>query len=302
MIERRSRLGFTLVELLVVIAIIGTLTGMMLPAVQSARETARRMTCTNNLRQIGLSISMYLDVLGCFPPTKTTYLTDTGVRRDRHNILTFLLPYLEQTNIYDQIDLERPWSLAANRAGTRNRVPVFLCPTASSHRIFDREYYPTDYATCYLIRKAARTKLQLAERNEWSSILLPDESSSTEFHRRAPVVPGQVFDGLSNSMMFFECAGRPCKYLRNGRRGNPKETPTEPLYNSEWADPGSGFVIDGINVTDTGSFMNNCNNNEIFSLHPGGANFLYGDGSVHFHSENIDPEFFATHFTCAAGD
>ncbi|MBR5626433.1 MAG: DUF1559 domain-containing protein, partial [Thermoguttaceae bacterium] len=135
MTERRSRLGFTLVELLVVIAIIGTLTGMMLPAVQSARETARRMTCTNNLRQIGLSISMYLDVLGCFPPTKTTYLTDSGVRRDRHNILTLLLPYLEQTNIYDQIDLERPWSLAANRAGTRNRVPVFLCPTASSHRI-----------------------------------------------------------------------------------------------------------------------------------------------------------------------
>jgi prepilin-type processing-associated H-X9-DG protein len=109
-----------------------------------------------------------------------------------------------------------------------------------------------------------------------------------------------VRDGLSNTFMLFECSGRPLKYLENGRRGDPDTTPKEPISGAEWASAEAEFWIHEVCH---GSQFFNCNNhNEIYSLHPGGANFLYGDGSVHFHSETIEPEAFVSLFTRAAGD
>ena len=301
--KRGSNGGFTLVELLVVIATIGVLLGLLLPAVQAARETVRRTSCVSHLRQIGLAIHSYLDVNGVFPPTKTTYVAANGQRRDRHNVLTILLPFVEESAAYSAVDWTATWSAAVNREATEKRIPIFLCPTAPGDRDFGtKKYYPTDYASCYLIRRGVREKLGLRDRSEWTSVLLPDFSNSAEFSRRAPVYPSAVLDGLSSSFLFFESSGRPFKFLRGGRRGDPNETPKEPLLNSDWADPGSGFVMDANVVAPDGRFFNNANNNEIFSLHPGGANFLYADGSARFHSETIDAETFAALFTCAAGD
>lgn len=298
-----SKRGFTLVELLVVIAIIGILLGLLLPAVQAARETARRLTCLSKMRQIGLAIHSYLDVNGVFPPTKTTYLTSDGVRRDRHNALTFLLPYLEQTNVYSKFDLTATWTASVNREARRTRIDLFLCPDAPTERdLSAKKAFPTDYATCYLIRRGAREAFSLRERPDWTSVLLPDASNSTEFYRRGPVSPAAVSDGLSSSLIFFEDAGRPYKFLRGGRRGDPETSPREPLGGSDWADPSSGFVVDRENVAGGGRFFNNANNNEIFSLHPGGANFLYADGAARFHSDTIHPEVFASLFTCAGND
>ncbi|MCF0234118.1 MAG: DUF1559 domain-containing protein [Thermoguttaceae bacterium] len=108
--------GFTLVELLVVIAIIGILIGLLLPAVQAAREAARRMQCTNNLKQIGLAMLGYEDAYGCLPPGNTFFpnLTGTGLGCEAggvyHGLMgwpAFILPFMEQTAIYDTIDFTR---------------------------------------------------------------------------------------------------------------------------------------------------------------------------------------------------
>lgn len=297
------RVGFSLVELLVAIAVVGVLIGLLLPAVQAARETVRRTTCVSHMRQIGLAIHSYLDVNGVFPPAKTTFVSPSGARRDRHNVLTILLPFVEESAAYSAIDWTATWAASVNREATEKRISLFLCPTAPRDRDFGtKKYYPTDYASCYLMRRGVRERLGLRERSEWTSVLLPDFSDSREFSRRTPVYPSAVRDGLSASFLFFEASGRPFKFLRGGRRGDPNATPKEPLLNADWADPGSGFVMDAAVVADDGRFFNNANNNEIFALHPGGANFLYADGSARFHSDAIDPETFAALFTCAAGD
>ena len=139
--SKGERTGFTLVELLVVIAIVGILIALLLPAIQAAREAARRMQCSNHLKQIGLGILNYESVHRVFPPPKT-------VRPD-HNMLTFLLPYVEQQAIYDRYDWNSNWSSIKNRPARENEIETFLCPTAPGNRTCrNRQYYATDYATC----------------------------------------------------------------------------------------------------------------------------------------------------------
>ncbi len=301
--ERRPE-GFTLIELLVVIAILGILLGLLLPAIQAARAAAQKLACSSKMRQLGIAFHSYIEVHNTFPPSKSTYVAANGTRYSRHNVLTFLLPFLEEGAVYDQIDMTTRWSYAANKNGIRHHIPAFVCPGApSAKREIDKEvYYVTDYAACHLIRKAARTKLHLKNRREWTSILIPDESESNEFKRRWPVPPASIRDGLSNSFLFFEDGGRPYKFEKNRKRGDKSTVPVEPLSNSFWADPESGFVLEGKNVDESGQFINILNSCEIYSFHAGGANYLYGDGSVHFLSETLDPEVFASLFTCAARD
>lgn len=296
--------GFTLIEFLVVIAIIGVLLGLLFPAIQSARDAARRTACVSTMKQLGIALHSYHDIHLTFPPSKTTYIGVSGRRYSRHNVLTFLLPFVEQASIYEKVDFGTRWSYAANKEARENHVPFFRCPAAPglARKFGDEEFFITDYSACHLFRKAARVKLGLRERPEWTGILLPDISESTEFHRRWPVPMAGVTDGLSNTFLFFEDGGRPFKFAKGRRRDNPDEIPTEPLFNSFWSDPESGFMIEGENIDETGQFINVRNSCEIFSFHPGGANFLYGDGSVHFLNERPDPEVFASRFTAAAGD
>ncbi len=127
----RLRRGFTLVELLVVIAIIGTLVGLLLPAVQSARESARRNSCANNVKQLGVATQSYADGTGGNLPNSIR----TGLRLSWH---TRLLPYVEQTALFDRYDPSQSWS--KNTAGTgftipnyvlaATRIPTFECPSA----------------------------------------------------------------------------------------------------------------------------------------------------------------------------
>lgn len=296
--------AFTLIELLVVIIVIGILLSITLPAIQSARAAAQRAGCTSTMKQLGIAFHLYHDLHDTFPPSKTTYIGVNGTRYSRHNVLTFLLPFVEQSNVYEKVDFSIRWSYAANKPARENHIPFFRCPAAPNLvRTFNGdEYYITDYAACHLFRKAAREKLNLRLRNEWSGILLPDVSESGEFRRRWPVSAAGVTDGLSHSFLFFEDGGRPFKYVKGRRRGDPASVPTEPLFNSFWSDPESGFMLEGENVDESGQYINVRNSCEIFSFHAGGANFLFGDGSVRFMNERPDPEIFASHFTAAAGD
>ena len=124
--QKRSRTAFTLVELLVVIAIIGILIGMLLPAVQMVRESARRTTCSNNIRQIGLSVQMYHGIHKQIPPS-----------RPADNFLTWpvlLLPHLEQTNLYDRFDIKATYALQ-DPVAIETSVPVYLCPSRRAGKV-----------------------------------------------------------------------------------------------------------------------------------------------------------------------
>ena len=151
---RFRRFGFTLVELLVVIAIIGILVGLLLPAVQAAREAARRMSCQNNLKQLGLALHNYESTMKCFPSANVCV---GGSANQPWSGQAFLLPYLEGGNAYNLIDFSVGYHAAGNKANfppngiATLRIPVLLCPS----EINDRqrlnaagvpEHYPLNYA------------------------------------------------------------------------------------------------------------------------------------------------------------
>jgi prepilin-type N-terminal cleavage/methylation domain-containing protein len=132
----RRRRGFTLIELMVVIAIIAILIGLLLPAVQQACEAARRLACRNNLRQIGIALSNYLDSHTVFPPSFTI---EAGTKLSGNNgswsIHGRLLPYLEQANAYNRIRLDRSWDSQLNSGVPTMRIPTYLCPSEPKDRV-----------------------------------------------------------------------------------------------------------------------------------------------------------------------
>ena len=124
---RRNRFAFTLIELLVVIAIIAILIALLLPAVQQAREAARRTQCKNNLHQLGLALHNYHDEYQCFPPA---YTVDPD-GKPLHSWRTLILPYLEHGPLYATIDLSKPWDDPANKAAYATNIQAYRCPSAS---------------------------------------------------------------------------------------------------------------------------------------------------------------------------
>ena len=322
------RKAFTLVELLVVIAVVSMLTALLFPAVQAARSAARRVSCQNNMRQTGLAIHHYTEIHGMFPPAKCLYsYTQNGssVSTIGHGLVPFLLPFMEQTTAAALYRFDRNWQNAANREARDVRISMLLCSeaepvrfcrsTASSNTIV--EFFSSDYAACDQIW-GIRTQLRSLgiDRSDWRSILAPAVLGSRTHpvirtaeptHSEVlsalsvnPVVPQAIKDGLSHSMMLFECTSRPHKYILGRIRGDPDISPREPIGGARWADDESQFWM---NTMCNGTQMFNCaNNQEIFSLHPGGSNFLYGDGSLQFHTETMSPEAFVSRFTAYAGD
>ena len=131
--SRSNPAGFTLVELLVVIAIIGLLVGLLLPAVQAARQAARRLHCQNNLKQIGLGLANYESLHRLYPKggSGAVSLTNpTILARHRVSWGTAILPFIEQTPLYDSIELSLPYIHPSNWAAGQTLVPTYLCPAA----------------------------------------------------------------------------------------------------------------------------------------------------------------------------
>lgn len=300
--------GFTLIELLVVLGITGILFAITLPAVQSARESARKTGCTNNLRQVALAVHHFEARHTYFPPAFTNSDLKNPTRK-KHNIISFLLADLEQQNLADQYSFEYHWFEAlrptpetSNRKLAETPIEGLKCPSSE----WNEYAAASDYAVCTQISPrdhAARSRLLKAglirPRKQWVSMLYSfgeNTLSGENTGELRRVRRRQIGDGLSHSMMLFEDAGRPALYVA-GRRvtGSGKE----PLPGALWADSEAEFSIHDV----CNNSLMNCNNgDEIYSFHISGCNFAFGDGSIRFLHENIDPDLFVSLFTSNAGD
>ncbi|WP_081444838.1 DUF1559 domain-containing protein [Blastopirellula marina] len=302
---RRVRPGFTLVELLVVIAIIGVLIALLLPAVQQAREAARRATCINKIKQVGLALHIYHDTHSVFPPAGVNYgwctLGTPDPDRTTHNKngLSFLLPFLEQSALYDSINQNSANSAqntgyccsytgagaplagdpAENADEMTTLLDVFLCPSDSgSTHLGTSAAYGTTVAPGPAKTNYELSSDQTISCNYWAT---QGGASRKMFGENSKCKIRDVTDGTSNTIMV-------CETTREVYNGDA------PAWGMRGWVASGGDVDPGINVWDiptgwTRPDVGNLNSwGQVGSLHKGGAHFALGSGAVSFFPENMD--------------
>ncbi len=259
---RRSR-AFSLVELLVVIALIAVLLGLLLPAVQKVREAANRTQCTNNLHQIGLALHHYHDVYQTFPPGGIEWRgSDPSKRQLAWS--AFILPYLDQETVYRKLDLNTPFDSPENAEGAATILPVYLCPSTprSEYRFQGRGL--TDYGGIF-------GQALFGQNYPPNGTMLFD----------LPIRVAMITDGTAHTVMIAEDTQR-----AEDTRSN----------DGQW--------INAMNLFDVAAPINQgpILDPDIHSDHPGGANGLFADGSVHFLRETMALPVLAAIVTRAGGE
>lgn len=137
--------AFTVIELLIVVGIIGALLAITLPALSSSREASRRVTCANNLRQIGIALQAYHEQKGTFPPGGIEWRSGNNTKQRQLAWSVFVLPFLEQQSVYDQLDLDQAFDSPANAAGASQILSVYICPTSRRGATRVQGRGPCDY-------------------------------------------------------------------------------------------------------------------------------------------------------------
>ena len=318
------RRGFTLIELLVVIAIIAVLISLLLPAVQSAREAARRAQCVNNLKQIGLACHNYHDTVGSFPPEA---INQTNYQGTWWNWLAFSLPYMENAPLYNAINFSLPTYNPSNRTTVyQSLVSTFQCPTDSSNQLVPDLYWvdPENYANFPVIGAPTNYTASFGDTKVTSPFdyLSGDSTPNTwgcgntfrgifgECSNGAAVAIQGITDGTSNTLLAGENSPNMNGQLAWANGDGTYATTVIPLnwmtkYKDGQVEP-NGDVCD-INALYIPDRSVRCWRNQIYiyafkSFHPGGANFAMADGSVKFVKQSISARTYNSLGSRAGGE
>jgi prepilin-type N-terminal cleavage/methylation domain-containing protein/prepilin-type processing-associated H-X9-DG protein len=333
---RLKRKGFTLIELLVVIAIIAVLVGLLLPAVQKVREAASRMTCTNNLKQIGLAALNYESTSQCLPPGQGKTPLPKNDSGSRPSILAVTLPFLEQANKFNlfnfdyDVNSDGPGAININEAAREQDVPFFLCPSDPSQNVIqytgEGAYGRSNYFG------------SLGGNANANNI---DGSTGGCFNYKRGIRIADILDGASNTAMFAEVMRGTQTFNASGQYDNT----TNMIAYSGWNDldmtsisqckqyPGGGAVIRYVghqyyrNLPQTSLYSHtlppnfnrktndpttqkySCGYGDFArvhmpasSYHTGGVNLCRADGSVSFMKDSVDPVAWRAFGTRAGGE
>ena len=323
--KRHAAGAFTLIELLVVIAITGVLVGLLLPAVQAAREAARRMQCINNLKQLGVGFSNFASAKHGFPPRRYSRPNEgyTGWGM-------FLLPYIEQENLYNAYNWKYDFYDPLNKNVVETVIPEFVCPSSARG--------PGEYIICsgtaspgsanpdktttftvkgyidYCVPNGFTAHHGLGHTGPRVSIRWKRAGSDAGQHSRglvhrperqlfqSPRKLTDITDGLSNTLLVNECAGWPHQFRGRQRQRLADFNPANGngLGNrGSWAGwqsfvyytySADGLMSSSANPTAgdlVDSAINAYNKMQMYSFHPNGASVLFCDGSVRFVNEDI---------------
>jgi hypothetical protein len=294
---------------LVVIAIIAILIGLLLPAAQKVREAANRIKCSNNLKQIGLGCHNYQATTGFFPPGAITNATSAAAVQVRqrvgvpnptfHSWSVFVLPYIEQENLYKQYNFAVNWYDAPNQQVRETQLSLMLCLSTPG----GKNRFAQKTVNGISVRAAAG---DYAPDNAYSTVLEglglvdPTVNPNGVLQVNAVYSIPEISDGTSNTSIIAEDAGRPARW-RVGKLVNATSG-----TDGGWADRDNEYITHGFTTDGTsapGPCHTNCtNDNEVYSFHPGGAMHVFADGSVHFIKANMDIRLFVKLLTRAGDD
>ena len=286
--SRKSR-GFTLIELLVVIAIIAVLVALLLPAVQQAREAARRTSCKNNLKQISLALHNYQSTHRVFPMGVLGTSGSSNSSDNLHTWQSMILPFVDQAPIFQRYNFNVRFDDAVNASLVREKLPVYLC-ASQDDSVIDDAYGPSHYAANAGTRPG----------ND-DGLLYPLSSNSFR----------DVTDGTSNTIstgeIRFEIGGWARGAMNSGSGGSGGGGSGGGSGSGgagggggqgfargvlRWWQADAGCAQAGFNLPATGCSNDAEQRFQFSSLHVGGCQFSLSDGSARFISENIDVDLF----------